>query len=48
VTIRKLVRIFEETGSIVNVKKIRKHLDENDAVSGSAFHSVGENPQMLL
>jgi transposase len=48
VTIRKLVKIFEETGSILTVKKIRKHLDENDAASGSVLHSVEENLQMLL
>jgi hypothetical protein len=35
-----------ETGSILNVKKIRKHLDENDEASVLVFHS--ENPQMSL
>jgi tRNA-dihydrouridine synthase len=42
------VRKFLGTGSILNVKKIRKHLDENDAASVLVFHSVEENPQMSL
>jgi hypothetical protein len=42
------VRKFQGTGSILNVKKIRKHLDENDAASVLVFHSVEENPQMSL
>jgi predicted enzyme involved in methoxymalonyl-ACP biosynthesis len=40
VAFRKLVKKFAKTGSILNVKKIRKYLDENGAVE--------ENPQMLL
>jgi hypothetical protein len=35
-------------GNILNVKKIRKHLDENDAAFILVFHSVEENPQMSL
>jgi hypothetical protein len=46
VAVRKLVKKLVETGSIRNVKKIRKHLDENDAASVLVFHSLEENPQM--
>jgi tRNA-dihydrouridine synthase len=47
VAFRKLVKILVETGSIRNIKKIRKHIDENDAASVLVFHSLEENPQML-
>jgi hypothetical protein len=40
------VRKFQGTGSILNVKKIRKHLDENDAASVLVFHSFEENRQV--
>jgi hypothetical protein len=40
VAVRKLVKKCVETGSILNVNKIRKHLDENDAASVLVFHSV--------
>jgi transposase len=38
VAIRKLVKKFGETGSSLNVKKIRKYLDENDGASVLVFH----------
>jgi hypothetical protein len=37
VAVRKLVIKFVGTGFILNVKKIRKHLDENDAASQHPF-----------
>jgi tRNA-dihydrouridine synthase len=47
VAVRKLVKKLVETGSIRNVKNIRKHLDENDTASVLVFHSLEENPEML-
>jgi hypothetical protein len=38
VTLRKLVKKFVEIGSSLNVKKIRKYLDENDEASVLVFH----------
>jgi hypothetical protein len=38
VAIRKFVKKFVETGSSLNVKKIRKYLDENDEASVLVFH----------
>jgi hypothetical protein len=38
VALRKLVKKFVEIGSSLNVKKIRKYLDENDEASVLVFH----------
>jgi hypothetical protein len=38
VALRKLVKKFMEIGSSLNVKKIRKYLDENDGASILVFH----------
>jgi hypothetical protein len=38
VALRKLMKKFVEIGSSLNVKKIRKYLDENDGASVLVFH----------
>jgi hypothetical protein len=48
VTLRKLVKKFVEIGSSLNVKKIRKYLDENDEASVLVFIKLKKIPKCHL
>ena len=48
VAVRKLVRKFLETGSVLDIKRSRKGLNEDDAASVLALHSVTETPKLSL
>jgi hypothetical protein len=47
-TLKKLIAKFDETGSVVDKKKIRKVYNENDAVTIMALQSVEDNPRLSL
>ncbi|KAJ8947681.1 hypothetical protein NQ318_009566 [Aromia moschata] len=45
---KKLVAKFLETGSVLDIKKSKKWLNEDDAASVLALHSVREAPRLSL
>lgn len=46
--LRRLLKKFNETGSVMNVKKPKKKYDQNDAATVLAIGSVLDNPKLSL